>query len=260
MAVFNLLETILSEGLFTKFKVTSYDLRSAIRELLMNAFLHGNKLDFSLPIYLYFDFVNQKIEVYDLAVLPSQTWEQDKPGAEKAGIGGKGSGLKLLTQLGWSYASEPVRALNSDRQAGNKIMAYRGTPGGIDFRALPITSQPALINQRVNVNTISPIPLAELNSEWIQIENMLAAGITPSSERIKEYLQSCCQKQDFSQDIDKVLSCIADMLRLEEEQAISTDLSLKEILGLLESGKPANDMQLVLAQITVEAEEPKLIE
>jgi SAM-dependent MidA family methyltransferase len=260
MAVFNLLETILSEGLFTKLKIPSYDLRSAIRELLMNAFFHGNKLDFSLPIYLYFDFVNQKIEVYDLAVAQSQTWEQDKPEAEKAGIGGKGSGLKLLTQLGWGYALEPVRALNSDRQAGNKIVAYRSTPGGIDFRALPITSQPALINQKVNANTIPPIPLAELNSEWIQIENMLAAGITPSSERIKEYLQSCSQKQDFNQDIDKVLSCIADMLRLEEERVVSTDLSLKEMLALLESGKPVNDMQLVLAQITVEAEEPKLIE
>jgi|GEM_PF-1937808 len=260
MAVFNLLETILSEGLFTKLKVTSYDLRSAIRELLMNAFLHGNKLDFSLPIYLYFDFVNQKIEVYDLAVAQSQAWEQDQPEAEKAGIGGKGSGLKLLTQLGWGYALEPVRALNSDRQAGNKIVAYRSTPGGIDFRALPITSQPALVNQAVNANTIPPIPLAELNSEWTQIENMLAAGITPSSERIKEYLQSCCQKQDFNQDIDKVLSCIADMLRLEEERVVSTDLSLKEMLALLESGKPVNAMQLVLAQITVEAREPKLIE
>jgi len=132
--------------------------------------------------------------------------------------------------------------------------------GGIDFRALPIASQPILINQKINANTIPSIPLAELNSEWLQIENMLAAGITPSSERIKEYLQSCCQKQDFNQEIDKVLSCIADMLRLEEERVVSTDLSLKEMLMLLESGKSTNEMQLVLTQITVEAKEPRLME
>jgi SAM-dependent MidA family methyltransferase len=260
MSVFNLLEEILSEGIFTKLGVIPYDLKNAIRELLMNAFLHGNKLDFSLPIYLYFDFVNQKIEIYDLAVPQSQTWERDKVEAEKAGIGGKGSGLELLSQLGWKYKLDSVTALNSDSQIGNKAVAYRSSTGGIDFRALPIASQPILINQKINANTIPSIPLAELNSEWLQIENMLAAGITPSSERIKEYLQSCCQKQDFNQEIDKVLSCIADMLRLEEERVVSTDLSLKEMLMLLESGKSTNEMQLVLTQITVEAKEPRLME
>jgi GGDEF domain-containing protein len=40
MSVFNLLEETLSEGLSSKLKVTSYDLKNAVRELLMNAFLH----------------------------------------------------------------------------------------------------------------------------------------------------------------------------------------------------------------------------
>ncbi|MDO9572547.1 MAG: hypothetical protein Q7J37_01530 [Candidatus Omnitrophota bacterium] len=132
--------------------------------------------------------------------------------------------------------------------------------GGIDFRALPIASQPVLINQKVNVSIIPLIPLAELNSEWLRIENMLASGITPSSERIKEYLQSCSQKQDFNQDIDKVLSCIADIFRFEEERVADTDASLKAMLMLLESDKPVAQMQLALAQITVEAKEPKIIE
>ncbi|MCG2713897.1 MAG: hypothetical protein L6308_03515 [Candidatus Omnitrophica bacterium] len=132
--------------------------------------------------------------------------------------------------------------------------------GGIDFRTLPIASQPLLINQKVNASIIPPIPLAELNSEWLRIENMLASGITPSSERIKEYLQSCSQKQDFNQDIDKVLSCIADIFRFEEERVADTDASLKAMLMLLESDKPVAQMQLALAQITVEAKEPKIIE
>ncbi|MFH1398440.1 MAG: methyltransferase domain-containing protein [Candidatus Omnitrophota bacterium] len=136
--------------------------------------------------------------------------------------------------------------------------------GGIDLRALPIMTQP------INPGTISlqapgsrlqaPIPLAELQDEWQKIENMLAVGLTPSSERIKEYLQSCCQKQDYNQEIDKVLSCIADILRLEEEQVASTDSALKEVLVLLESDKPVEQMQLTLAQITVEPKEPKTIE
>ncbi|MFA5177349.1 MAG: hypothetical protein WC440_04295, partial [Candidatus Omnitrophota bacterium] len=259
MSVFNLLEETLSEGLSNKLKVTSYELKNAVRELLMNAFLHGNKLDFSLPIYLYFDFSNQKIEIYDLAMPTGPAWERDKAEAEKAGIGGQGSGLGLLSQLGWSYKLDPVAASGSDRQIGNKAVVYRSSQGGIDFRALPIVSQPVLINPQVNAGSVPPIPLAELNSEWLQIENMLAAGITPSSARIKEYLQSCYLKQDFNQDIDKVLSCIASILRLEEESAVNTDLSLREMLVLLESDKPAGEMQVVLAQITVEKQEPKLI-
>jgi anti-sigma regulatory factor (Ser/Thr protein kinase)/GGDEF domain-containing protein len=261
MAVFNLLEEILSEELFAKFKVIPYDLKNAVRELLMNAFFHGNKLDFSLPVYLYFDFINQKLEIYDLAVPQGQAWEQDKAEAEKAGIGGKGSGLKLLSQLGWSYKLEPVKVLNSDRQIGNKTVAYRDSKGGIDFRALPAVTQPmGIISGRLPAGVAPVIPLKELNNEWRQIENMLNAGITPSSDRLKGYLQSCYQKEDFNQDIDKVLSCIAGIFRFEEERADGTDPSLKEILAILESNKPASDMQVALAQITVEAKEPKLIE
>jgi len=333
MSVFNLLETILSEELFTKLNVTPYDLKNAVRELLMNAFWHGNKLDFSLPIYLYFDFVNQKIEIYDLAVLPSQAWELAKVEAEKAGIGGKGSGLASLKQLGWSYILGPVKALNSDRQIGNKAVAY-GSPkggassaigqiddvfnkyggkiihldalveeiglsqeevvarinwinrnddhplsirpagsgnmhiflkrlvepapaasspvtdkGGIDFRALPAVVRPMPIFRGQSPSgTVPVMSLAELNNEWLQIENMLNAGIAPSSDRIKGYLQSCCSKQDFNQDVDKVLSCIAGILRLEEEWGVSTDLSLKEILMLLESDKPDNELRIALAR------------
>ncbi|MDD5282008.1 MAG: metallophosphoesterase [Candidatus Omnitrophica bacterium] len=151
---------------------------------------------------------------------------------------------------------------NSNTQINSASPVYNEgqRTGGIDFRALPIARQPALIKQKVNESFIHSIPLAQLNSEWLQIENMLAAGITPSSERIKEYLQSCCQKQDFKPDIDKILSCIADILRLEEERVSSTDISLKEMLALLESAKPTNEMQLALTQITVEAKEPGLIE
>jgi hypothetical protein len=132
--------------------------------------------------------------------------------------------------------------------------------GGIDFRALPAVVQPMPIFRGQSPSGAVPvIPLAELNNEWLQIENMLNAGIVPSSDRIKGYLQSCCLKQDFNQDVDKVLSCIAGILRLEEEQGVNTDLSLKEILMLLESDKPGNKFRIALAQVTVEAKELKSV-
>ncbi len=99
-----------------------------------------------------------------------------------------------------------------------------------------------------------------LDAEWEEIENMLNAGIVPSTDRIKEHLQSCCQEKDFNQEIDNVLSCVADILRLEEERVASTDSALKEVLVLLESDKPVDQMHLALAQITIEPKEPKAIE
>jgi len=88
---------------------------------------------------------------------------------------------------------------------------------------------------------------------------MLNRGIIPSCERIKEYLEASCQSQDCSQRIDNVLACLADILRLEEEQVASTEPEFKQMLVLLESDKPANEMQAALNQISIFSKEPKVL-
>lgn len=140
--------------------------------------------------------------------------------------------------------------------------------GGIDLRALPITTQP--INSSANLRD-SPLPvsgnslrrgqsLSNVNpdTEWSQIQNMLQSGIIPSSERIKEYLGACCVKDSMDKEIDKVLACIADILRLEEERCQITEAGLKELLVLLESDKPVKDMQRALINITILPKEPAI--
>jgi len=126
--------------------------------------------------------------------------------------------------------------------------------GGIDFRALPIVTQavanlsamfrdsplrkrrhPAISDWRVprllRGQSLEKINLAQ---EWRQIQKMLDAGITPSAERIKEYLQVSCTKGNILQDKDKVILCIADILRSEEETCSATDPTLHDILVVLE--------------------------
>jgi putative nucleotidyltransferase with HDIG domain len=142
--------------------------------------------------------------------------------------------------------------------------------GGIDLRALPIVTQPMGIQGLAPLSS-GLVPLGrpqnalagtdpKLDEEWREIQNMLNAGIIPSCERIKEYLQASCQSQDCSQRIDNMLACLADILRLEEERVCASELVLKEILVLLESDKPANEMQIALSRITVAPKEPKLID
>ncbi len=132
--------------------------------------------------------------------------------------------------------------------------------GGIDFRALPAVIQPVpVFKGQFPAGTAPIIPLAELNKEWEQIENMLNAGIAPSTDRIKDYLAACCASSAINQEADKVLSCLADIMRMEEDRVESTEPALKQILSLLESDKPANEMQLALTKITVLGKEPKAL-
>ena len=131
-------------------------------------------------------------------------------------------------------------------------------PGGIDFRALPIVTQPVGAASPLTLNPPAlTLKNVNLEKEWSEIQRMLNAGIIPSSQRIKEYLQSCCTKQeDITQEIDKVLSCIADILRLEEERCQPTEAALKELLVLLESHKPPKDMRVDLINIACLPKDP----
>ena len=140
--------------------------------------------------------------------------------------------------------------------------ALQNKPGGIDLTALPIVTQSAL-NQPLITNM--PIASSALNlninleNELKQIQAMVNAGIMPSSERIREYAlaSSSLQKEEgYAQEIGRILGCIAEILRLEEDRGVSTALALKEMLILLESDKPARDVQFALSKITVMPKEP----
>ena len=137
---------------------------------------------------------------------------------------------QLLSQES-STTSSPVQENAARRVDANSPLA----PGGIDFRQLPSITQP-MLNSSFFKAPQRIIPTAELDVVWSQIQKMVRGGIIPSGERLWEYAYSCCQ-QGSVQEITKVLACIADILRLEEEQAQTTEAGLKELLVLLESGK-----------------------
>ncbi len=156
-------------------------------------------------------------------------------------------------------AASPLELKSLDPASSS---ALQNKPGGIDLTALPIVTQSAL-NQPLITNM--PIASSALNlninleNELKQIQAMVNAGIMPSSERIREYAlaSSSLQKEEgYAQEIGRILGCIAEILRLEEDRGVSTALALKEMLILLESDKPARDVQFALSKITVMPKEP----
>lgn len=116
--------------------------------------------------------------------------------------------------------------------------------GGIDFRVLPIVSQ-AMNNLSLNASRmpLSSLENINLEQELGEIQRLVGAGITPSAERIKEYVQVSCLKGN--PDMQKLVSCIADILRLEEERCCSTDAMLKDILVVLESVRSVQELKAV---------------
>jgi hypothetical protein len=115
--------------------------------------------------------------------------------------------------------------------------------GGIDFRYLPIVTQ-AISNLRVNLNgaTLQRLSNINVDEELTQLQRMLSSGITPSTERIREYIQASCTKGDFNKD--KVILCISDILRIEEEYS-STEPMLRDILVVLESSRSTTELKEV---------------
>ena len=119
------------------------------------------------------------------------------------------------------------------------------TFGGIDFRNLPIVTQ-ARSNLSANILglAITRLKDTDLKQEWLDIQNLTRAGISPSPERIKEYLQGLCLKDDYSGEKAKnIILCLADILRLEEENYLATDALLKDILIILSSTDNASELK-----------------
>ena len=160
---------------------------------------------------------------------------------------------------GGQVASNPVvpDGVNADP---TKNVSGEENLGGVDFRALPI------INQQINMGMLklSPADLnrlsnINLDSEWLQIQSMVNAGIIPSNERIKEYVLASCLRYNLGNQMNKVLGCIADIMRMEEDRVVDADVELKDMLVLIEAGKPETELQCGLSQIKISPQEPKPI-
>ncbi len=152
---------------------------------------------------------------------------------------------KLPIPTGYGKISATIKTtqpLTGEKQSmpanpDEKKSASPATFGGIDFRNLPIVSQ-ARSNLSANTagSAITRLKDIDLNQEWLDIQNLTRAGISPSPERIREYLQGLCLKDDYSEEkAENIILCLADILRLEEENYLSTDALLKDILIVLSS-------------------------
>lgn len=123
--------------------------------------------------------------------------------------------------------------------ASSPVQSKPEKAGGIDFRALPMTIQPmgSFSGLNLKLPQLSQKALEQINikEEIGQINTMVQAGILPSGERIKELIAACVQKKEINYQIDNLLLCLADIFKLEEENASESSQELKEALVIVDS-------------------------
>jgi len=124
--------------------------------------------------------------------------------------------------------------LNLDKHSSSPVKT-----GGIDFRALPMFIQPmgSFSGLNFKLPQLSQAQLSQINidSEIQQIKNMVQSGIAPSGQRIKELIAACMQKKEIGLQVDSLLICLADIFKLEEENASESSPELREALVIVDS-------------------------
>ncbi|MDD5108640.1 MAG: AarF/UbiB family protein [Candidatus Omnitrophica bacterium] len=135
-----------------------------------------------------------------------------------------------------------------DSSSATELIVESGSaPGGIDFRFLPIVTQ-SMDSLKAGIRNMPQSTLQRINltQEWSDIERLVNSGITPSTERLKEYLAASCFKGNLDkQDTQRILSCISEILRMQEETCCLTDPTLKDILVVLGSGRSGEELRVV---------------
>jgi|GEM_PF-5876140 len=100
--------------------------------------------------------------------------------------------------------------------------------GGIDMRGMKVLTQPA----RADGGMAGPavmVPLAQLDARWKDIRLEMARGVTPYL-KIKEYVAACGGREDAGKQLKEAATCVADILKADEEKAAETCAEMKEII------------------------------
>jgi glyceraldehyde 3-phosphate dehydrogenase len=109
--------------------------------------------------------------------------------------------------------------------------------GGIDFRAIPMITQPRgnFLGLSLSLPRLSNVENMNLSEEINEMQKMVQAGIVPSGERLKEYVAACYQKGELRQHLNGIVTFVANLCKLEEEEVVATDNGIKEVMLILDS-------------------------
>lgn len=141
----------------------------------------------------------------------------------------------VASSLGYPTWDSLTDAIGLARDGGEQVEEM----GGVDFRALPIVSQPVNAAMfHMNAADFKRLGAVDIDAEREKIGKMIRAGDIPSVRRLQEYVQACCIRKVLREQVGTILGYIADIMRLEEERMEGTSRELRDMLVLIDAGKP----------------------
>lgn len=227
----------------------------ALYEGLKNAFVHGNKLDFGLPLVFFVDTDGPKmvigVDVYDANAKHDMNRDEQRK-ASGASLFGAGRGLSIIQEKHgydvFALAYGKKVCISDKRYSARRIarLLRGGTsgsadggiaapePGGIDFRSLPASI--AGVDCKTLFGNL-PAGAARMNidAEWTKLQSMVNRGILPSCQRVREYAGACYNKGILPGRSRELLSCVAAVLRMEEARDMPTEPVFKDLLAVLDA-------------------------
>jgi hypothetical protein len=158
--------------------------------------------------------------------------------------------LALINLLFWVVFKKRNRNNKEEEASGQDIPQGPGTgnsaKGGIDFRSLPVITEPiANIVMSTGNFSFGKFASVDLDKEMNDLQGMVRAGIIPSAERIKDYIRASSAKDGLEQDMEKVTSCILEILRMEENGYLATDPALEDILAVFDAQLTTQELRSI---------------
>jgi phosphomannomutase len=104
--------------------------------------------------------------------------------------------------------------------------------GGIDFRSLPVQAAAGSVVGPETAAAMPQVSLAEMNDQWKKILSTAQKGELPY-QQMKQLVSCCKAKEEAAGLKQEVTAYVVNLLKCEEERAISTPAQLKEIVALV---------------------------
>ena len=109
--------------------------------------------------------------------------------------------------------------------------------GGIDFRYIDLMAQFQKSDYKANFKMpdLAVLRGLDLAAEKEQLDNMIAAKIVPSADRLTNYISACYLSEGPQKGMADAIACLTNFFKLEEERGVQTDPQLKSFLFFMEA-------------------------
>ena len=132
--------------------------------------------------------------------------------------------------------NELVDLIKNNIEKAKKTINKKIKTGGIDLSRINKSMRMESVSSLGSGGGSSPVDVDfDLNDELTQLQKLLNAEIIPSADRLKRYAYAArASSFSSSESADSAFSLVAETFRLQEDNAISASLELKDLAAWLE--------------------------